>query len=153
MKPFQLDTVLNHRKRLEDIAANRLFEAGRQKDLIQQKLHEENGNLTALIEITEELQSKTIPILDLINYENQIDFLKNNILAIKKKLREKTENMQKERKNLIQRSKDRQILENLKEQQNRSWRQYLDKKEASMLDEIAIVRHDGERQIDNEPEY
>jgi len=153
MKPFQLDTVLDHRKRLEDIAANRLFEAGRQKDLIQQKLDEENRNLASLIEKTEELQGKTIPILDLISYEDQIAYLKKNIFAIKKKLQEKTENRLKERQNLIQKSKDRQILESLKEQQNRSWKQYLDKKEVSMLDEIVTVRHDGERQMSNEPEY
>jgi flagellar FliJ protein len=142
MKPFQLDTVLDHRKRLVDIAANRLFEAGRQKTLIQKKLQEEGENLEILIDKTEALQSKTIPILDLINYENQIHSMKNNILAIKKNLREKTKQMQKERQNLIQRSKDRQIMVSLKEQQNRSWKQYLDKKEVSMLDEIAVVRHE-----------
>jgi len=145
MKPFQLDTVLIHRKRLEDIAANRLFEARRQKTLVQKKLQKEDKNLETLINKTEALQSKTIPILDLINYENQIHYMKNNILAIKKNLREKTGQVQKERRNLIQRSKDRQIMVSLKEQQNRSWKQYLDKKEASMLDEIAIVRHEGRR--------
>ncbi len=143
MKPFQLDTVLIHRKRLEDIAANRLFEARRQKTLVQKKLQEEDKNLETLINKTEALQSKTIPILDLINYENQIHYMKNNILAIKKNLREKTKQIQKERQNLIQRSKDRQIMVSLKEQQNRSWKQYLDKKEVSMLDEIATVRHEG----------
>ena len=143
MKPFQLDTVLNHRKRLEDIAANRLFEARRQKTLVQKKLQKEGKNLEILINRTEELQSKAIPILDLINYEDQIHYRKNNILAIKKNLREKTKQMQKERQNLIQRSKDRQIMVSLKEQQNRSWKQYLDKKEVSMLDEIATVRHEG----------
>ena len=153
MKPFQLDSVLDHRKRLEDIASNRLFEAGRQKDLIQQKLDEENRNLASLIEKTEELQGKTIPILDLISYEDQIAYQEKNILAIKKKLQEKTENRLKERQNLIQKSKDRQILESLKEQQNRSWKQYLDKKEVSMLDEVATVRHGGERQMSNEPKY
>ncbi len=145
MKPFQLDTVLDHRKRLEDIAANRLFEARRQKTLVQKKLQEEDKNLETLINKTEALQGKTIPILDLINHENQIHYMKNNILAIKKNLRGKTEQMQKEQQNLIQRSKDRQIMMSLKEQQNRSWKQYLDKKEASMLDEIAIVRHEGRR--------
>ncbi len=145
MKPFQLDTVLDHRKRLEDIAAGRLFTVQREKEMIQQRLYSENRKLDSLIKRAEELQSKTIPILDLINYENQISFLKNNILAITKKLQEKSEILLQERQKLIKRSKDRQIMESLKEQQNRLWRQYLDKKEAAMLDEIAIVRYDGER--------
>ena len=147
MKPFQLDKVLDHRKRLEDIAANRLFEARRQKKLVREKLYRETKNLELLVAKTEELQSRTIRILDLINYENQIDYLKNNIHAIKNKLQEKTETMQKEHQTLLERSKDRQIMESLKEKQNRSWREHLDKSEVSMLDEIAIVRHD------KEPEY
>ena len=145
MKPFQLDTVLDHRKRLEDIAAGRLFTAQKEKKIIKEKLYTENRKLDSLIRKAEELQSKTIPILDLINYENQISFLKNNILAITKKLQEKSKTLRQERQKLIEKSKERQIMESLKEQQNRLWRQYLDKKEAAMLDEIAIVRYDGER--------
>ena len=144
MKPFQLDKVLDHRKRLEDIAANRLFEARRQKKLVREKLYRETKNLELLVAKTEELQSRTIRILDLINYENQIDYLKNNIHAIKNKLQEKTETMQKEHQTLLERSKGRQILESLKEKQNRSWKEHLDKSEVSTLDEIAIVRHDKE---------
>ena len=147
MKPFQLDKVLDHRKRLEDIAANRLFEARRQTKLVREKLYRETKNLELLVAKTEELQSRTIRILDLINYENQIDYLKNNIHAIKNKLQEKTETMQKEHQTLLERSKGRQIMESLKEKQNRSWKEHLDKSEVSMLDEIAIVRHD------KEPEY
>lgn len=147
MKPFQLDKVLDHRKRLEDIAANRLFEAKRQTKLVQEKLHRETRNLEVLIAKTEELQSRTIHILDLINYENQIEYLKNNVIAMHKKLLEKTETMQKEHQILLERSKGRQIMESLKEKQNRSWKEYLDKNEVSMLDEIAIVRYD------KEPEY
>ena len=144
MKPFQLDKVLDHRKRQEDIAANRLFEARRQTKLVQEKLYRETKNLESLITRTEELQSRTIRILDLINYENQIDYLKNNIHAIKNKLQEKTDNMQKEHQILLERSKGRQIMESLKEKQNRSWKEHLDKSEVSTLDEIAIVRHDKE---------
>lgn len=142
MKPFQFDRILDHRKQLEEIAANRLFEAQRQAKIVQDKLSEETRNLDFLIKRTEELQARAIPILDLIRHENQITFVKNNILAIKAKLEEKTERTEKERLNLIEKSKNRQILENLKEKQNRSWKQYLDKKEVSMLDEIAVVRHD-----------
>ncbi len=84
MKPFQLDAVLTHRKQMEDIAANRLFNAKRQKKLVQQKLQEQYITLQFLIEKTEELQSNTMPVLDLISYENQIHFLEKNIAEIKK---------------------------------------------------------------------
>ena len=142
MKPFRLDTVLNYRKRLEDIAANRLFDAKRQQEIVQLKLSENSTNLSDLIKKTAQLQRDAVPILDLINYEERILFVKKNIAAIKKSLREKNENVKKARNNLIARSKDRQIMASLKEQQNLAWKDYLNKKENAMLDEIAIIRHD-----------
>jgi flagellar export protein FliJ len=145
MKPFQLDAVLTHRKRMEDIAASRLFNAKRQKKIVQQKLQEQNITLQFLIEKNEELQSNTMPVLDLISYENQIHFLEKNIGEIKKNLHQKTVILQNEQENLITKSKERQIMESLKEQQNRTWKEYLDKKEVSLLDEISTVRHDTGR--------
>jgi len=147
MKPFQLDRVLDHKKRLEDITANRLFEAKRQEKLVKKKLSEKIRHLKSTIEKTEKLQTQTIPILDLINYENQIQYMKNTILAIKKKLQEKTAAVEREYLNLIEKSKNRQILESLKEQQNRSWKQYLDKQENSVLDEIAISKHEEKTEL------
>ena len=145
MKPFRLDSILDYRKRLEDIAQNRLSEAKRQQELVQKKLTSETQQLSILINKTEELQSKPISILDLINYENRITYSKNNIEAIKKKLSEKNEIMDRERLHLLEKSRDRKILEKLKTQQNASWKQYLDKKEMAMLDEIAIVKHKSDR--------
>ena len=147
MKPFQLDRVLDHKKRLEDITANRLFEAKRQEKLVKKKLSEKIRHLKSTIEKTEKLQTQTIPILDLINYENQIQYMKNTILAIKKKLQEKTAAVEREYLSLIEKSKNRQILESLKEQQNRSWKQYLDKQENSVLDEIAITKHEEKTEL------
>lgn len=143
MKPFSLDSVLDYRKRLEDIAIHRLAEAKRQEKIIQQKLDEDNRNLTALIKEIEQLQNETISILDLINFENRILFLKKNIHRVKTKLHEKSENRNKMQENLIEKSKNRQIMASLKDQQNRAWKKYLDKKEVAMQDEIATIRHDA----------
>ncbi len=143
MKPFSLDTVLDHRKRLEDIAIQRLAEAKRQEKIIQQKLDEDNKHLAALIKETEQLQNETVSILDFINFENRILYLKKNIHSVKTKLQEKSENRNKMQENLIEMSRNRQIMASLKDQQNRSWKKYLDKKEVAMLDEIATIRHDA----------
>ncbi|MBW2683498.1 MAG: flagellar export protein FliJ [Deltaproteobacteria bacterium] len=141
MKPFNLDTVLDYRKRLEDIAIHRLAEAKRQEKIIQQKLDEDNRHLAALIKETEQLQNEAISILDLINFENRILFLKKNIHSVKTKLQEKSENRNRMQENLVEKSRNRQILASLKDQQNRSWKKHLDKKEVAMLDEIATIRH------------
>lgn len=141
MKPFTLDTVLDHRKRLEDIAQNRLFEAKRVYEAIENKLNAEKQNLKELIEITEAKQRKGIEITILIQYEFKISTTKQDIDAIKKNLAAKAKVVAQEQENLIYRSKEKQVMERLKEEQNKAWKDYLNKKEAAMLDEIAIMRH------------
>lgn len=142
MKPFSLHTVLSYRKRLENIAKNRLFEAQTEKQKVQDKLTEEENGYAHLLVTLERLQTEGIDILDLIRYEDQILFTKNRIISIKKTLSEKIARVANEREHLIQRSKERKIMEKLKEKQNQSWQEYLNKKEAALLDEIAIIFHD-----------
>ena len=145
MKPFSLETVLNYRQRLEDIAHNRFFEAEKNRTIIEKKLAHELKLLDKLIKTSSALQAKGITITELIRYENIILKNEENILAIRKTLAEKEVLAEKERENLIRRSRDRQILEGLKDHQNLAWKAYLNKKEAAMLDEIAIIRYDNEK--------
>ncbi len=142
MKPFALNTVLNYRKRLEEIAQHRLFEAEKNATLIEQTLQREKNLLKKQVETSNKLQAKGIDITELIRYEQMIYKIKDNIAAIQKKLFEKKNILREERENLILRSKQRQIMEQLKLRQNKNWSSYLNKKEAAMLDEIAIIRHE-----------
>jgi flagellar FliJ protein len=143
MKPFNLQTVLDYRKRLEDIAQHRLIEAKNVEEIIKKKLNDEINALELFINETEALQAQGIGITELIRYEERISAQKHNILAIKKNLSEKSEFVLKEQQHLLLRCKERQIMERLKETQNLAWKGYLDKKEAAMLDEIATTRHES----------
>lgn len=143
MKPFNLQTVLDYRKRLEDIAQHRLIEAKNVEEIIKKKLNDEINALELFINETEVLQAQGIGITELIRYEERISAQKHNILAIKKNLSEKSELVLKEQQHLLLRCKERQIMERLKETQNLAWKGYLDKKEAAMLDEIATTRHES----------
>jgi flagellar FliJ protein len=145
MKPFTLQNVLAYRRRLEDIAQNRLFEAKKIQQQVEKRFAEENDILSELTHCSENLQSQGIAITELIRYEERILQVKANVRAIAKTLAEKTEIVVQEHNNLISRAKDRQIMERLKEQQNRAWKTFLDKKETAMLDEIAILHHDSEQ--------
>ena len=145
MEPFTLQTVLDYRKRLEDIAQQRLIEARKIKQTIKQKLTDEIRALAFFIDESERLQTEGIGIPELIRYEERITNQKYTIQAIEQNLLEKTELVRKEQQNLVQRSKERQTMERLKETQNKAWITYLNKKEAAMLDEIATSRHDSEK--------
>ncbi len=143
MKPFSLQTVLNHRKRLEDIAQHRFLEAKKTHSIIITKLDEASHALKLFITESAQLQQEGIGITELIRHEERIAAQKQNIQAIKKNLAEKKQLVEKEQQNLLLRSKERQILERLKETQNKAWQAYLNKKEAAMLDEIATTRHES----------
>lgn len=144
MKPFGLDTVLEHRKQQENIAKNRLFQAKKIRNVIREKLRVEKIHRMELISHAEAKQQEGIEIVTLIRIEDKISALAENIEAIKANLEEKSKTVELEQANLLKRSKERKVLERLKEEQNRNWRNYLNKKEAAMLDEIAIIRHGPE---------
>jgi flagellar protein FliJ len=143
MKPFTLDNVLAYRRRLEDIAHHRFLEAQKVHRQVEEKLAEENSLLAELAGRSEYLQSEGMEITELIRYEERILQVKANTKAIAKTLAEKAEMVLHERQNLINRANERQIMERLKEQQNKAWAAFLDKKETAMLDEIALLRHDS----------
>lgn len=142
MKPFSLQTVLEYRKRLEDIAQYRCIEAKKIQETIQKKLNEEIHALALFIDEIEKLQAEGIGITELMRFEERITARKSNVQAIKKNLTEKSALVKKEQQNLIDRSKERQIMDQLKDTQNRAWKAYLNKKETAMLDEIATTRHE-----------
>ena len=101
MKPFNLQTVLDYRKRLEDIAQHRLIEAKNVEEIIKKKLNDEINALELFINETEALQAQGIGITELIRYEERISAQKHNILAIKKNLFEKSELVLKEQQHLL----------------------------------------------------
>lgn len=144
MKPFTLENVLAYRKRLEDIAHHRFIEAQKVHRQVEEKLAEENAILAELVGRSARIQSEGVDITELIRYEERILQVKVNTKAITKTLIEKAEIVLRERQNLISRANERQIMERLKERQNRAWATFLDKKETAMLDEIAILRHNPE---------
>jgi flagellar export protein FliJ len=144
VKPFTLDVVLNYRKRLEDIAQQRFVEAKRIRETIRQKLISEEDTFSKLCAESYRLQAEGITVAELIRYEERINYLQKSVKAIRKTLAEKEEIVATEQKNLARRSKERQVMERLKEQQNSQWGEYLSRKEASMLDEISVIRHNAE---------
>jgi flagellar protein FliJ len=145
MKPFTLENVLAYRKRLEDIAQHKLSAAKKVHRQVEQKLNEEKELLAKLSGCSEQLQNEGVIITELIRYEERILQVKANTQAIAKTLDEKKEIVLHEHQNLIKKAKERQILERLKDRQNKAWAAFLEKKETTMLDEIAILRHDREK--------
>jgi flagellar FliJ protein len=141
MKPFTLNAVLNHRKRLEDLAQYRLFEARKVHKTIREKLQTEQSNLKQMIVDTDKMQRDGVEITKLIQFELKISMIQENITSIEKNLEDKQKIVSQEHESLLLRSKERKVMEKLKEEQNKNWQLFLDKKEALLFDEIATIRH------------
>ena len=142
MKPFSLDTVLNYRVQLEKIAKNRLYAADKKRAEVFLQVQQKETGCNTLINDLGRLQSQGIEVLEMIRYEERISVEKSELETLKKILIEKEANVLRERENTIKRSKERKVMEKLKEKQNATWQQYLNKKEAALLDEIAVIFHE-----------
>ena len=139
MKPFELEAVLRYRKRLKDIAINKFEEAKKQFDLVRVKLAQANKERENLIDTLAGMQRQGVDIQDHIRFETRIEFLGELIKRMQGELDKKQAAVVRARNVLMQKSKEQKVMEKLKEKQNSEWRQFLDKKEAAMLDEIAVL--------------
>ena len=142
MKPFSLHAVLSYKERLEDIAKNRLVKALLAEQQAMERLTEQQQLYTDLVRITAEQQNQGMAIIDLIRAEEHIQYVKARIQTLQIELSKRHDKAEAERDILLKRSKEKQAMEKLKEKQNAAYRYYLNKKEAALLDEIAIIYHD-----------
>lgn len=139
MKPFSLTTVLDHRKRLLDIARGRFAEAQAAYAQARERLERCRAERADLIERLAALQRAGIDIDTHIRFSNRIDLLLTQAQRLQHELQKKHELVLRERTHLLQKSKEHRVLEKLKDRQDSDWRHFLDKKEAKMLDEIAVL--------------
>lgn len=141
MKPFSLQTVLSYRQRLEDIAVNTLAEAKQAEQQTKVRLAEQQKVYDSLVALIDRIQNEGVSINDLIHQEDHLTFVKVKIKELETELTERQNTVAKRQEELLQKSRDRQVMDKLKERQNSAYRQYLNKKEAAILDEIAIIYH------------
>ena len=144
MAPFKLNTVLKHRQRLEDIARNKFVEAKEMADNVLKRRNSEKIRLLKLLEERDKRQKEGIEITMLMRYEEMVARLETNLRGIEKNLREKKKLVEQMHAGLLTHTKGRQAMEQLRDEQNRAWRKEIERKEAKMLDEIAVMRHNNE---------
>jgi len=141
-KPFSLDTVLKLRKQQEDLAQEQFIQAKHSAERAAVALETAKQNLQILVRTFEKKQKIGMLGLEVGRFEERIVYSKTELQVLSNTLEKKNEIAQKKRTVLLQKAKEHKILTTLKEQQNKTWKDYLDKKEAAMLDEIAILHHD-----------
>lgn len=140
-KPFSMDTVLKVRKREEDLAQQRFMQAQEQLHNAEVQLASAKDKQKDLITMLSQKQQKGILVVELSIFEEKIAYNYEYIDILFKAVLKKKELTENKRQVLVKKSQEYNMLKTLKEQQNNAWNKYLEKKEAAMLDEIAILHH------------
>ena len=144
MKPFTLDTVLKHRKSLEEQAIYHLVKAREEENRAQRQLKKEEEVLATLIETLAREQTQGIEVVKLAQFEQRIILIEKEVVTLQAMLRKKKEAVSRAQGQLITKSKERKIMETLQQKQDEAWQQYLNQKETATLDEIAVIFHNRE---------
>jgi flagellar FliJ protein len=140
-----MHAVLNYRRQLEDAAQKQLFRALEVEARLQEALVRVEEELAALYYGLQREQKQGTTVDRLVLFNQRIDLVKAQVERRRTELQKQQVQVAKKRQHLIKTSKDRKIIEKLEEQQNAAYRQYIDKKEAGMLDEIAVLSHERRR--------
>ncbi|MBU1138006.1 MAG: flagellar export protein FliJ [Proteobacteria bacterium] len=142
IKQFSLGSILQFRKQQEDLARQKFVLAQIEEKKVEESLHVLQQELSSLIQTLEKKQETGILTFELARYEERINYLRQQISLTKRELEEKKKVVQHKKIMLLKKSKEHKILEKLKENQNIAWQEYQNKKEAAMLDEIAVLHHE-----------
>jgi flagellar FliJ protein len=142
MKPFTMEPVLNYRQQLEDVAKQKLHAALEEEDALLQQITAVKDALTDLFRRLETARTKGTTVDMLVLFENRIVITNEQLTKMQKEHVILKQKIKRRRKELLSTSKDRKILEKLRDQQNLAYRKYIDKKENAALDEIAVLFHE-----------
>lgn len=142
MKPFALGAVLKYRKQLEDMARQQLHQAVEAEVRLVEALNAVQEDLAGLYTGLAADQERGTTVDRLILYDYRIALVKEQMQLRKKELQKQQVQVEKMRQALVKASKNRKVMEKLREQQTAAYKKYLEKKESNMLDEIAVLSHE-----------
>lgn len=145
MKPFQFQSVLNYRRRIEERARKNLSQVLKEEDALLKRQKQAAEELNTLYKNQSTRQAEGVTIDHFIQTDARKAVIRDQLSACERELALVREKVQRRRNGLLKAGQDKRALEKLKEKQNLAYRQYLEKKEAVMLDEIAILFHGRER--------
>jgi len=139
MKSFKLQAVLDHRQRLEDLAQQSLAEAIQSERLLMSRMTDETGELTEICRSYEERQNAGMHGHEFVLYENRISHKRQVLQDLDRQLEESRKQVQRMREALAEASREKKLLEKLKEKKEDEIKRELVRLEMLQIDELAIM--------------
>lgn len=142
MKPFRLHTVLRYRRTLENRAQERLIRSREEEERLSRELAREQECLRELCTELEDKKRQGMNVGEILVYQNHLRRLRNLIAQRESELQSARDDVARKKQELSRRSRERKLMEKLKEKQDSRYEQYLEDKEKQELDEIAVLFHE-----------
>ncbi|MCL2457641.1 MAG: flagellar FliJ family protein [Desulfobulbus sp.] len=142
MKPFSMHAVVKYRQQLEDTARQSMYHALETEARLQEALLRTEKELAELYADLRQEQEQGTTVDRLRLFESRIDLVRRELETRQNELIKQQALVAKRRQMLVKRSKDKKIIEKLREQQNAAYAVFLEKKQLAMLDEIAVLSYE-----------
>jgi len=136
-----MDPVLNYRKQIEQISQHGYFKSLEQEEVLKQQVRALHAENLSLLQAIGEIRSGQAAFDRLPLFEDRLFFIRQQEVIIKKNLEKQRQKTTLLRKKLLRASQKKKMLEQLKDRQNKAYQQFLNAKEAKILDEIAVLFH------------
>jgi flagellar FliJ protein len=141
MSKFKLESLLQHRKRIEETYQRQLAEIRlvlqEEKDVLARL----NSNRDRIKLNLEQRLTEDINAAEMLHFNKYLDRLSLDISLQKKRVAEVEENLENKRLKLTEAVKRRKIMDKLKDKQLAAEFEKIEKNEQNFMNEIAINRH------------
>lgn len=144
-KKFKLQPVLNYRQTLENEAGQRLAQGLEREEILQRQLAENRARITALGRDLDERQRVGIAVAELMLHTTHIEGAHERSKQLEQGLARLQREIVDHRQVLWAASRDKKLMEKLKEKIGEEERQFQNRQETILLDEIALQDSRGER--------
>lgn len=145
MKPFKLQVVLEQRQRLEDQAQRTLSEALQHEREIMNRMSTETCEMAEVCRDYEDRQAVGMQSHEFELYENRISHTRQILTRLDQQLGEARSWVLQCREKLGEASRDKKLLEKLKEKKLEEIKKELNRREMIQVDEVSIMFRKGDK--------
>lgn len=134
---FKLDSLLNVRKKREELVIQELAEAQMAENRINGQINDTRNTIALMIEESKSYLKSSINVESLLLSRNYIEFLKRKLSELEAELEKAKQKTLKIKEKLAEAVKERKIIETLKEKQFAQYKKEYNKQDNAQMDEIS----------------
>lgn len=145
---FRLEKVLDLRKRKEQECEKQLAnlkELLRREETFLEELKEEAARTGAKIGEVQNADKEALDMREILRYYDYLESVREKISAQILQIKKVIADIERKRKELIEASKERKVMEKLKDNQYQKFKENLETVERKFLDEIGTIRYNQKR--------